>query len=56
LATHPEQLKAIKEKLGRNRLTGPLFNTQLFAKHIESAYTQMYERYLNDLPPDQIAI
>ena len=41
LATNPERLKTIKEKLQRNRLTTPLFDTRLFTKHIEDAYTQM---------------
>ena len=45
LAKNPEKLKALKEKLETNRLTTPLFNTQLITKQIESAYQQMYERY-----------
>src|SRR5665811_1468247 len=45
LATNPERLEAIKKKLERNRLTAPLFDTRLFTKHIEDAYTQMVERY-----------
>ena len=45
LATHPEKLAVIKHKLADNRLTTPLFDTKLFTKHIEAAYTAMYERY-----------
>jgi tetratricopeptide (TPR) repeat protein len=56
LATTPAKLKGIKEKLGRNRLTTPLFDTALFAIHIEEAYSQMYERYQDNLPPDHIEI
>jgi protein O-GlcNAc transferase len=56
LATSPTKLKAIKDKLERNRLTMPLFNTSLFTKHIESAYTKMYERYQEDLAPDHIYV
>ena len=41
LASKPEQLSAIKQKLDRNRLTKPLFDTPLFTRHIEDAYTQM---------------
>ena len=52
LATSPTKLRAIKNKLERNRLTMPLFDTSLFTKHIESAYTKMYERYQEDLAPD----
>ena len=56
LATNPTKLKAIKDKLERNRLTTPLFDTPEFTKHIESAYTKMYERYQEDLAPDHIYI
>jgi protein O-GlcNAc transferase len=56
LATNPEKLKAIKDKLEKNRLTTALFDTPRFTKHIEAAYTQMYERYLADLLPDHIYI
>ena len=54
LATDPTKLKEIKDKLERNRLTTALFDTPRFTKHIEAAYTQMYERYQADLPPDHI--
>ena len=56
LATNPDQLKAIKEKLASNLATAPLYDTKLFAKNIESAYTQMYERHHQGLEPDHIYI
>ena len=56
LATHPEKLAAIKRKLAENRLTTPLFDTKLFTKHIEAAYTMMYERHQAGLPPDHIVV
>jgi predicted O-linked N-acetylglucosamine transferase (SPINDLY family) len=56
LATNPEKLKAIKDKLEKNRLTTALFDTLRFTKDIEAAYTQMYERYQADLPLDHIYI
>ena len=56
LGTNPEKLAAIKRKLADNRPTTPLFDTQRFAKHIEAAYTAMYERYQADLPPDHIYV
>jgi predicted O-linked N-acetylglucosamine transferase (SPINDLY family) len=56
LATNPEKLKAIKYKLERNRLTTALFDTPRFTKHIEAAYKQMYERYQDDLPLNNIYI
>jgi predicted O-linked N-acetylglucosamine transferase (SPINDLY family) len=54
LATNPLRLDQIRQVLERNRLTAPLFDTRLFARRIEDAYAQMYERYQADLPPDHL--
>ena len=56
LATDPQRLKAVRQKLQRNRLSTPLFDTKLFTKHIEDAYAQMYQRYQDGLPPDHIYV
>jgi predicted O-linked N-acetylglucosamine transferase (SPINDLY family) len=56
LAMNPKKLADIKLKLAHTRLTTPLFDTPLFTKNLESAYTKMYERYQNDLGPDHISI
>ncbi|MDI1277300.1 tetratricopeptide repeat protein [Methylobacter sp.] len=56
LATNPDKLGVIKRKLNDNRFTTSLFDTQLFTKHIESAYEKMYERYQADLAPEHIYI
>jgi len=56
LATNPQKLGFIKEKLINNRLTTPLFDTPLFTKHIEDAYIQMMECYQEDLPTEHIHI
>src|SRR5208282_4525676 len=56
LATNPEKLAIIKSKLAENRLTAPLFDTKLFTKHIEAAYTAMYERHKAGSAPDHIVI
>jgi predicted O-linked N-acetylglucosamine transferase (SPINDLY family) len=56
LATNRGKLVDIKARLGRNRLTTPLFDTGLFAKNIETAYQIMYDRYRNGLPPDHILV
>jgi predicted O-linked N-acetylglucosamine transferase (SPINDLY family) len=34
----------------------PLFDTELFTKHLEDAYTQMFERYQADLSPQHIYV
>src|SRR5580700_6898213 len=44
LAANADRLAEIKHKLAKNRLTTPLFDTNLFTKHIEAAYAAMYER------------
>jgi predicted O-linked N-acetylglucosamine transferase (SPINDLY family) len=56
LATNPIKLKSIRDQLEKNRLTTPLFDTALFTKHIETAYTKMYERYQAYLPPEHLYI
>ena len=56
LATHPEQLQQIRERLQRNRRSAPLFDTALFTTHIEDAYSQMYERYLAGLSPAHLFV
>ena len=56
LATNPEKLKIIKDKLVSNLSTAPLYDTKLFTKNLESAYTMMYDRYQQDLDPDHIYV
>jgi protein O-GlcNAc transferase len=56
LGTHPQRLAEIKQKLERNRLTTPLFDTRSFVRHLETGYTKMFERYQGGLPPDHIVI
>ena len=56
LAKNPKQLKEIKNKLKKNRLKEPLFNSKLYTKKIESAYKKIYKRYNSDLPLKNIEI
>ncbi|MBF0281911.1 MAG: tetratricopeptide repeat protein [Zetaproteobacteria bacterium] len=56
LAMHPEILCKIKDKLTHNRQISPLFNSQLFAHHIEAAYETMYERYVDGKTPDHFDV
>jgi predicted O-linked N-acetylglucosamine transferase (SPINDLY family) len=56
LAMHSNKLHEIKSKIERNRLTTPLFNTEIFAKHIEAAYEAMHNRYQAGLPPSVIVV
>ena len=56
LATDPEKLKIIKDKLVGNLSTAPLYDTSLFARNLESAYSMMYDRYQQGLDPDHIYV
>lgn len=51
LATHPEELAALAERLRANRETTVLFDVPRFARHLEAAYTQMWQRHCRgDVP------
>jgi protein O-GlcNAc transferase len=56
LATDAALLAAIKAKLARNRNTSPLFDTDRFRRHIESAYVTMWERYQRGEAPASFAV
>ena len=56
LATNPQRLVNIKQRLSHNRLTTPLFDTPMFTKHLEMAYTKMMERYQANLQPDHLLV
>jgi predicted O-linked N-acetylglucosamine transferase (SPINDLY family) len=56
LALHPSRLSALKERLQRNRLIAPLFDTRSYTHNLEAAYTAIYERYQSELPPTHLTI
>jgi protein O-GlcNAc transferase len=56
LASNPGRLAEIKDRLHKNRLEMPLFDTEVFTRHLENAYTQIYERYQADLSPEHIYV
>ena len=56
LATQPELMAAIKRKLAENRVTKPLFNTNLYTRHIESAFATMYQRRQDGALPYHIHV
>jgi len=51
LARDPARLGAYRERLAANRLTQPLFDTDLFRRHIEAAYVRMWEQHRRGEPP-----
>jgi predicted O-linked N-acetylglucosamine transferase (SPINDLY family) len=56
LATNRKRLAEIKSKLAQNRNTYPLFDTDRFCRHIEAAYTRMWERSQRGEPPESFAV
>lgn len=56
LATHPAELAGIKAKLAVNRNTQPLFNTDQFRKHLESAYKIMWGRFQQGNAPESFSV
>ena len=56
LASNPEKLITLKQKLANNRLTTPLFDTPQFTKDLERAYVQMYECYQADQLPEHLFV
>ncbi len=56
LATHPDERRAIGQRLEKNRLTEPLFDTPRFVRNLESAYQKMWEIFLAGEKPRQIRV
>ena len=51
LAKNPNNLLEIREKLKTNRLSSPLFNSQLYTSNLENIYTTMYEDLFKNTDP-----
>jgi len=56
LAMDPAKRAQIRQKLADNRLTTPLFDTKLFTRHIEAAFTAMADRHNAGFKPDHIVV
>jgi predicted O-linked N-acetylglucosamine transferase (SPINDLY family) len=56
LAREPSFLAAIKAKLAHNRESHPLFDAGRFTRHIEAAYTTMWQRYQRGDPLKAFAV
>lgn len=51
LATRPELLKGLKERLRANRRSAPLFDTAGRVRALEAAFQGMVDRMLRGEPP-----
>jgi predicted O-linked N-acetylglucosamine transferase (SPINDLY family) len=56
LATHSEQMAALRDKLEARRMTAPLFDTAGFTQGLESIYQSMAERSRRGLPPADLRV
>jgi predicted O-linked N-acetylglucosamine transferase (SPINDLY family) len=56
LARDPALLAAFRQRLARNRETFPLFDTARFTRHLEAAYTTMWERRQRGEEPESFAV
>ncbi|MEK7223639.1 MAG: hypothetical protein AAB156_05145, partial [Pseudomonadota bacterium] len=56
LARNPSELAGLRERLSKNRLTTPLFDSERFTRHLERAYRMMWERYLSGETPHHIEV
>ena len=51
LATHPAELRALRDRLAYNRATHPLFDTPRWTHHLEAAYQEMWRLHCDGKPP-----
>ena len=56
LAKDPDALRAIKDRLANGRSTCALFDTDLFRRNIETAYQQMWQRWLAGEKPQSFSL
>lgn len=56
LATHPEEVAALRTRVAAARATSPLFRTEERVRHIERAYEMMWDRHCRGEAPASFAI
>lgn len=56
IASSPNELEEIREKLHQNRNTAPLFDTVRFTRNLEAAYGMMWQRYVDGKKPDHFEV
>jgi len=56
LARTPVRLRELRDTLERNRATAPLFDVAAYARHLETAYARMWERWRAGEPPAAFAV
>jgi predicted O-linked N-acetylglucosamine transferase (SPINDLY family) len=56
LAREPDLLRGLRDRLAQNHATHPLFDTDRFRRHIESAYRQIWEIAERGEAPNHFAV
>ncbi|MGP0090120.1 MAG: tetratricopeptide repeat protein [Xanthobacteraceae bacterium] len=56
LAKDPVLLEGYRKRLVTNRLTHPLFDADRFRRHVEAAYTTMWEKWQRGEPPASFSV
>jgi protein O-GlcNAc transferase len=56
MGENPQFHAGIKQKLARNRLVSPLFDTRRFTRHLETGYSKILERFHAGLAPEHIHV
>jgi protein O-GlcNAc transferase len=56
LARNPDRLRVLRERLARQRTCAPLFDTDRFTRHLETAYLTMSERAARGEAPQSFAV
>jgi predicted O-linked N-acetylglucosamine transferase (SPINDLY family) len=56
LAGNPGRMAGIRARLAGGLRAAPLFDTAASARHLETAYAGMYDRYHAGLPPEDIRV
>ena len=56
LATDPDKLKLMNEKLASNRLTEPLFDTKRYTRNFERGLQKVYDLYFAGEAPQDVCV
>ncbi|MCA1974329.1 MAG: glycosyltransferase, partial [Caenispirillum sp.] len=56
LATEPDELAALRERLAHNRSDCPLFDTARRVRELDRAFEAMWQRHLAGLPPESFSV
>jgi len=56
LATEPSLIRGFRDRLERNRLSFPLFDSDRFCRHMEAAFKTMWDLWQHAEPPRSFAV